>query len=154
MAFPDGYLNDGEKLVLNLKPHWWVFAQSSAFVVLALVIAVLLQAGPGTPVSYVGWVLLVAALLNLAVVYGKWSTTYFVLSNERLIFRTGVLTKRGVELPIDRIDNINFRQSLFERIIGAGDLLIGVSAYTDYPDAAARLPVVGEIGRASCRERV
>ena len=124
MAFPDGYLNDGEKLVLNLKPHWWVFAQSSAFVVLALVIAVLLQAGPGTPVSYVGWVLLVAALLNLAVVYGKWSTTYFVLSNERLIFRTGVLTKRGVELPIDRIDNINFRQSLFERIIGAGDLLI------------------------------
>jgi len=124
MAFPDDYLNDGEELILNLKPHWWIFAQSTVFVLLALVIAVLLQAGPGTPVAYVGWFLLVAALLNLGVVFGKWATTFFVLSNERLIFRTGVLTKRGVELPIDRIDNINFRQSLFERIIGAGDLLI------------------------------
>jgi len=28
--------------------------------------------------------------------------------------------------------------------IGAGDLLIGVSAYTDYPPAAANLPVVGD----------
>lgn len=124
MAFPDGYLNDGEELILNLKPHWWIFAQSGAFVLLALVIAVLLQAGPGGAVAYVGWLLVLAALINLGVVYGKWSTTFFVLSSERLIFRTGVLTKRGVELPIGRIDNINFRQSLFERMIGAGDLLI------------------------------
>ena len=124
MAFPDEYLNEGEDLILNLKPHWWVFSQSVVFVVIALVIAVVLQVGPGGAVAYVGWFLVLAALVNLGVVYGKWSTTYFVLSNERLIFRTGVLTKRGVELPIDRIDNINFRQSLFERIIGAGDLLI------------------------------
>lgn len=28
--------------------------------------------------------------------------------------------------------------------VGAGDMLVGVSAYTDYPDAAAKLPVVGD----------
>ncbi len=28
--------------------------------------------------------------------------------------------------------------------VGAGKLLVGVSAYTDYPDAAAKLPVVGD----------
>ena len=28
--------------------------------------------------------------------------------------------------------------------VGAGDMLVGVSAYTDYPAAAAKLPVVGD----------
>lgn len=124
MAFPDGYLNDGEELILNLKPHWWVFSQSVALLVAALAAAVVLNVIDVDYVGWLGWALLLAAIVNLGVVYTKWAQTYFVLSNERLIFRTGVLTKRGVELPIGRIDNINFRQSLFERIIGAGDLLI------------------------------
>jgi uncharacterized membrane protein YdbT with pleckstrin-like domain len=50
--------------------------------------------------------------------------TYFVLSSERLITRSGFVSKRGVEIPLGRINNVNFQQSLFERIIGAGDLLI------------------------------
>jgi iron complex transport system substrate-binding protein len=28
--------------------------------------------------------------------------------------------------------------------VGAGDMLVGVSAYTDYPEAAAQLPVIGD----------
>ena len=39
-----------------------------------------------------------------------------------MIFRTGVLAKRGVEIPMERINNINFHQGIWERIIGAGDL--------------------------------
>ena len=41
-----------------------------------------------------------------------------------MIFRTGVLAKHGVEIPMDRIANINFNQSMWERVIGAGDLEI------------------------------
>ena len=44
--------------------------------------------------------------------------------DHRVIFRTGVLAKRGVEIPLDRIYNINFHQSIWERVIGAGDLEI------------------------------
>ncbi|MCP3933983.1 MAG: PH domain-containing protein [Actinomycetia bacterium] len=124
MAFPDGYLNEGEELVLNLKPHWWVFSQSAALLVAALAAAVVLNVIDVQYVGWFGWALLLAAILNLGVVYAKWTATYFLLSSDRLIFRTGVVTKRGVELPIGRIDNINFRQGLFERMIGAGDLLI------------------------------
>jgi len=124
MAFPDGYLNPGEDLVLNLKPHWWIFAQPAALLVGALAITIALSLIDVQFVVFLGWGLVAVALGNLAVAYGRWSTTYFVISSERLIFRHGVLSKRGVELPIDRINNINFKQSLFERMIGAGDLLI------------------------------
>ena len=39
-----------------------------------------------------------------------------------MIYRSGVISKRGVEIPLERINNINFHQRLIDRIIGAGDL--------------------------------
>ena len=48
--------------------------------------------------------------------------TYFVVTSRRVIYRTGVLSKRGVEIPLERINNINFHQRIIDRIIGAGDL--------------------------------
>jgi uncharacterized membrane protein YdbT with pleckstrin-like domain len=56
--------------------------------------------------------------------YLKWSTTNFVITTHRLIFRSGVFAKHGVEIPLERVMNVNFGQSIFERIVGAGDLLI------------------------------
>jgi uncharacterized membrane protein YdbT with pleckstrin-like domain len=54
----------------------------------------------------------------------KWLTTNFVITSNRLIFRQGVIGKSGVEIPLERVNNVNFSQSMFERILGAGDLLI------------------------------
>ena len=39
-----------------------------------------------------------------------------------MIYRSGVVSKRGVEIPLERINNINFHQRLIDRVIGAGDL--------------------------------
>ena len=51
-------------------------------------------------------------------------TTSFTVTNDRIIFRQGMVAKSGVEIPLERIMNVNFKQSIWERIIGAGDLLI------------------------------
>ena len=151
MSFPDGYLNSGEDLVLNLKPHWWVFAQPMAWVVGALAVTIaLVVVVDVTYISYLGWALLAVALVNFLLAYGRWTTTAFVISSERLIFRHGVLTKRGVELPIDRINNINFSQSFFERMIGAGDLLIesaGESGQSRFSNVRKPSAVQNEIYR-------
>jgi uncharacterized membrane protein YdbT with pleckstrin-like domain len=45
-----------------------------------------------------------------------------VVTNQRVVYRTGVVARRGAEIPLDRITNINFTQRMFERIIGAGNL--------------------------------
>lgn len=124
MAFPDDYLNPGEDLILNLKPHLWVFVKPVALSASALAITIALTIPDVRYISFIGWALLTMSLVNLAIAYGRWSTTYFVISSERLIFRHGLFTKHGVQLPIDRINNINFKQTFLERMIGAGDLLI------------------------------
>jgi uncharacterized membrane protein YdbT with pleckstrin-like domain len=51
-------------------------------------------------------------------------TTNFVITSNRLIFRQGVIGKSGVEIPLERVNNVNFHQTVFERMLGLGDLLI------------------------------
>lgn len=150
MAFPQNYLHEGEELILDLKPHWWTFAQPVAYAIGSLVLMVLLFLPDIPIIDWIGIALLLVALANLAVVYGKWATTHFVLSSERLIFRSGVLTKAGVEIPLDRVNNVNFRQKLFERMIGAGDLLIesaGESGQSRFSDVRKPDAVQNEIYR-------
>jgi uncharacterized membrane protein YdbT with pleckstrin-like domain len=47
-----------------------------------------------------------------------------VVTNHRVIYREGVVARIGVEIPISRVNNVNFHQSFIERLVGAGDLLI------------------------------
>lgn len=124
MAFPESYISPGEALILNLRPHWWEFAKPVAAIVGALVVAVVLTMVDVAALAWIGWAIFVVALANGARAYGMWATTSFVVTSERLITRSGVLAKRGVEIPLDRVNNVNFEQSLFERLIQAGDLLI------------------------------
>ncbi len=64
----------------------------------------------------------VAWAVWLGIKYLGWRMTYFVVTSRRVIYRSGVISKRGVEIPLERINNINFHQRLIDRIIGAGDL--------------------------------
>jgi uncharacterized membrane protein YdbT with pleckstrin-like domain len=97
-----------------------------------------------------GWATLVALVASscwLLARYGRWLTTHFVITNRRVIFRTGLLTKRGIEIPIDRVNTVYFHQSVWERVLGVGDLLIesggetGQQRFTDIrqPDRVQRV---------------
>ncbi len=56
--------------------------------------------------------------------YLTWATTNFVITSDRVIYRSGIIAKNGIEIPLERVNNVWFSQGIFERIIGAGDLLI------------------------------
>lgn len=128
VPLPRKLLNDYETLALDLHPHWWFFAAPVTALTGAIVLALTAVATlEGDVRRVVGWLLLaviVGCALWLLVRYVKWSTTYFAVTSHRLIYRSGVLAKQGVEIPLERVNNVNFHQSLFERVIAAGDLLI------------------------------
>ncbi len=126
MPYPKKLLNQDEDLALDLRPHWWYFSKHiltgvPLFIVLILIIT-------GTSGDTRKWLMIVWAVVAivwavwLGLKYLQWNFTHFVVTSQRVIYRTGVLAKRGVEIPMDRINNINFHQGLFERVIGAGDL--------------------------------
>ena len=123
MAFPKEMLNDGEDIVLDLRPHWWFIAPSAAGLGAALIIGIIvLAAGWADALKLLAGILVLIALSYFVVRYVRWAGINFVVTSERIISRTGVIAKKGVEIPLDRINTVFFNQSVFERLIGAGDL--------------------------------
>jgi uncharacterized membrane protein YdbT with pleckstrin-like domain len=128
MPFPRRLLNEGEEMTLDLRPHWWYFGNHILTGVPLLVILMVIQFE--THGSLKGWLFAIWGFVTLlwagwlGLEYLKWNFTHFVITTDRVLFRTGVLSKRGVEIPLERVSNINFRQSIFERMIGVGDLEI------------------------------
>ncbi|HEV7885971.1 MAG TPA: PH domain-containing protein [Acidimicrobiales bacterium] len=125
MAFPRKLLNDGEDIVAELRPHWWVFAKPAAAVVLLFVLATMaqLQWHNGIVTGVLAAAGLVA-LVWLGVRYLRWATTQFVITTDRLILRHGVLAKHGKEVPLERLNDITVSQTFFERLIRAGDVVL------------------------------
>lgn len=129
MPYPRKLLNADETIAVDLHPHWWYFAEAAAAligsIILAIIALVVLDSGGFK--SFVLWVLIAAIVISaiwLVIRYLKWATTNFVITSDRVVFRHGVIAKSGIEIPLDRVNNVNFSQGIFERMIGAGDLLI------------------------------
>jgi uncharacterized membrane protein YdbT with pleckstrin-like domain len=118
-------LNDSEDIVLDLHPHWWFFAPPLAALVAAVVVGILALANDWhTALKIPIGVVVLVFLAWFGWRYLRWFTTNFVVTTDRLIYRHGVLSKHGIEIPLDRVNTVFFRQSLFERMVGAGDLVI------------------------------
>jgi len=147
VPYPKKLLNEGEEVALDLRPHWWYFAKQILTGIPLFIVLILIWANlHGSVEKYTFWfwaVIGVAWAAWLVHRYSKWNFTHFVVTTDRVIYRSGVLSKHGVEIPMERINNINFHQGIFERIIGAGDLDIesagkdGQSHFDDiwHPDA-------------------
>jgi uncharacterized membrane protein YdbT with pleckstrin-like domain len=125
VAFPPKLLNDSEQVVLDLHPHWWFFAGPLAALVvsIAVTVAVMVFELPDE-LWYVVLALTALNALWLLVRLAKWATTNFVVTTDRLIYRSGVLARKGIEIPLERVNNIHFNQGIFERMLRSGDLLI------------------------------
>jgi membrane protein YdbS with pleckstrin-like domain len=140
MSFPTKLLNEGEEVVLDLRPHWWYLSGPVSLVVVALVATIASWAfGAPQALSVALVVVLVVTVVWLLMRYAKWTTTSFVLTSHRLVHRTGVLAKAGREIPLDHINDISYKQTVFDRLIGAGDLIIesagqrGQEVFPDLP---------------------
>jgi uncharacterized membrane protein YdbT with pleckstrin-like domain len=123
MAFPKELLADHERLVLETRPHW-IALLIPALATLGAVVAMILVPWDGT-VELVAKSIVFAAWILLAVIpFFQWRYTLFVLTSDRLITRRGVIAKTSKEIPLERINDVAFSQSIIERVLGAGDLLI------------------------------
>jgi uncharacterized membrane protein YdbT with pleckstrin-like domain len=127
MAYPKNLIQDGETVALDLRPHWWYFSRNIFTGIPLLILVILVFSwGPedtGGTIAYgLVAILLFAWAAWLVLKYFQWTMTYFVVTDRRVIYRTGVLSKKGVEIPLERINNINFHQRIIDRVIGAGDL--------------------------------
>jgi uncharacterized membrane protein YdbT with pleckstrin-like domain len=130
MGLPEGHLYQNEQIVIDLHPHWWYLTPRALALVAAMVAGVwYLTWDPSndslhTGVGVVVGIALLATIVWFAIRYVSWRTTNFVVTTDRCIYRSGVVKKSGIEIPLERINTVFFNQTFFERLLGAGDLAI------------------------------
>jgi uncharacterized membrane protein YdbT with pleckstrin-like domain len=137
VPYPEENLHPNEELVLDLHPHWWTITPSilALSVVLVFGIMALVNDDWWSGAKMIAAVLIIANLIWFGLRYLQLMTTHFVLTSDRVIYRSGIIAKRGVEIPLESINAIRFSQKVWERALGLGDLKVdsasveGVSAF-------------------------
>lgn len=133
--FPKKLLADHEKVIFDLKPHWVALLPpilwTLAFSVLWFFAFKLTSDNLDRTAGYYGTLRLIISIAALAGIFYfalfpfmRWATTHFVLTTDRLITRHGVIAKHSREIPLERVNDIAFSQTVMERFLGAGDLMI------------------------------
>ncbi len=126
MAYSKKLLLDNEKIVLETHPHWKVLVLPVLTLLVTLGLAgyliALVDDNLGTYL-----ILGVAALLIIVFVlvpFLRWRTTLFVITDERVVVRNGILSRTGRDIPLTRVNDITFTHNLFERMLGCGTLVV------------------------------
>jgi uncharacterized membrane protein YdbT with pleckstrin-like domain len=150
VSYPRKLLGTHEEIVEDLRPHWWFLVKPVLGLVIAMAIGIALLAWSGSPevVDWGGGVLVLIALGYFVYKYLQWVSTNFTVTTDRVIYRSGVLSKSGIEIPLERINTVFFNQTIFERMIRAGDLAIesaGETGRSEFSDIRHPTLVQAEI---------
>jgi uncharacterized membrane protein YdbT with pleckstrin-like domain len=141
----DPSLTQDEHLVLLLHPHWKTlirpFAVAVIVIVIALIAEVLIPSNSAAAVErlVVAAVAILAVMLWLIVPVLRWRTTTYELTTRRLKVRSGIVTRRGRDIPLARINDVSFSKGLLDRLLGSGRLVVesagehGQIVLTDIP---------------------
>jgi uncharacterized membrane protein YdbT with pleckstrin-like domain len=134
VGYPDNVLARDEQVVLHRHPHW----KRLIGPILVLLVATALAAFGAAVVTNTDWE--PTARTVVAVVIGavwlilvgwltiwpflNWWTTHFVITDRRVMFRHGLITRSGIDIPLARVNSVEFRHGLLDRILRTGTLII------------------------------
>ena len=126
MAISQKLLNDGETVVISTRTH------PKALLVPVLALVVLLAVGVAIQtmvdqhvVTLVAWVLVAVGVVWYVLrPFLVWASASYTFTDRRLITRTGVLTRRGHDIPLSRISDVASELGLVDRMLGCGTLII------------------------------
>lgn len=128
MGYPDRLLTEGESVVYDMRPHWRVLVYPAIALVLLVFVVVFALGWLPDDWDWARWaVLAVAAVLLLLwvlVPVVRWATSQYVITNRRVIVRTGIVARQGRDMPLARINDVHFSYGVIDRVLGCGDLVV------------------------------
>lgn len=125
MPYPTKLLNDDETVAVDLHPHWMHFAEPVLALIGSIVLGIVslfFDGGLRTALGWISLALIVGTALWTVKRYIDWATSHFVVTNHRVIYRSGWIRYKGIDIPLNRVNNVSISQGVIERIVGAGDL--------------------------------
>ncbi|MBC9735484.1 PH domain-containing protein [Nocardioides marmotae] len=126
MAISQKLLSDGETVVVSTRTHVKALLAPLLVLVVVLAAAVFVQVvADNRFVTMFVWAVAAVVLLRYVVwPFLGWVTASYAFTDRRLVTRTGVLTRRGHDIPLSRISDVAIELHLTDRMLGCGTLVI------------------------------
>ena len=130
MGISEKLLSEGEHVIASTRTHWKALVLPVIFLLVTcalagFVLAVLPGGDAHDPLMYA-----VIAVALLAIVWLTlrpfliWLTASYTVTNRRLINRSGVFTRSGRDIPLQRINDVRYERDVLDRLLGCGTLVI------------------------------
>jgi uncharacterized membrane protein YdbT with pleckstrin-like domain len=144
-------LHPSEHVLFSGHPSW---RSALAFYLKGLVLALVAGAIVWFAASHGAGVAVFVGLLALAIVVGfvKRMGTHYIVTNERLHIRRGIVSRRVQETRLDRVQNVNTDQGVIERVLRIGTVDFDTAGTDDsdftFAGVASPADVVAAVDRA------
>jgi uncharacterized membrane protein YdbT with pleckstrin-like domain len=137
-------LHPGEQVLFEGHPSWRAilgFYLKGVLVAIVLGFVANLIWGGGTAFL----VILVVLALTLLVGFVKRVATTYTITNRRLNIKRGIISKEVQETRLERVQNVNYRQSVYQRLMQIGDVDFDTAASDDYNFVFSGVADPGEV---------
>ena len=125
-------LSPGERVIFQGHPSWRAilgfYLKGIVLAALAGLVAKLFGAGSGT----VFLVVLIAIGVTVLAGFVKRMATTYTITSRRLNIKRGIVSREIQETRLERVQNVNYRQSVYQRMMRIGDVDFDTAAGDDY----------------------
>ena len=137
------YLLPNEQQVITVRRHPAVLIGPSVLALAGLLAAGVLTAtvlhGNQALVYavWIGWLVLFGRMIWKAI---NWAVDYFVITSQRLMLTTGLLTRKVAMMPMSKVTDMSFRRSFGGRLLGYGELIVESAGQNQALDRVTYIP--------------
>jgi uncharacterized membrane protein YdbT with pleckstrin-like domain len=126
MRYVKHVLQDGEQIRHTASLHWILYWPGALCLLAAIGIFVY---GRNAHPDSLFWSVIAAVLLLIAVVllfreWFVWWTTEIAVTNRRIIYKTGFISRDTNEMHMDKVESVKVEQSIPGRILDYGDVTV------------------------------
>jgi uncharacterized membrane protein YdbT with pleckstrin-like domain len=150
MGYVDRNLVPGETLLYRTRHHWLVLVGPVVGGLSLLVpgVALLMEAlatresaglvvGSATispkAMAIIGAILVVAAVITFSYGVAKRNATEMAVTDRRVLIKTGMMSRRTLDLMLSRVESIGVEESAAGRMLGYGSVIVRGTGGTPEP---------------------
>ncbi len=126
MSYVDRVLLPGEHVTARANIHWVIYLSGLLVMGLGAIIYIVALQEP-LIASALDIVALVTVLFGSILILSAWFYRYgteITVTTHRAIYKSGILSRRTVEMNLDQVESVEVHQSILGRVLGYGDIAV------------------------------
>ena len=131
MSYVQNNLIKDEEVKYSAHLHPIIFFAPIFWTIIFIIIGIILNSFPDS--SFVGILVIILGLIFLIKPYLQKISTEMAVTNKRVIIKTGIISRKTLEMNLSKIENIMIDQGILDRMLNFGKITVVGTGGTKEP---------------------